>query len=482
MTVLDEHHDILAVAAPADFGAGSGPAWLDAWLAPHAGELVGWRRSLHAVPELGRAERAHHRVRRRRADRRPGSSRARCPAAPGWSATSGAASAASRCAPTSTRSRCRRTPACRSPRRSRASCTPAGTTRTPRCCSAPGSRSPRAPALPGRVRLIFQPAEEIQPGGAMDVVADGAMEGVERIFALHCDPRLRVGRLGARTGPITRRATWSRSGSTSPGGHTSRPHLTADLVEALGLLITQLPLLLTRQVDPRSGTVAGLGRGARGRGGQRDPAARRAARHPAHRRPRHVGGAGGGPRAGRPRSSRRRGAGTPRHLRGVPPVVNEAASAPGCWPTRAVAMLRARRVGEHRAVQRRRGLRLVPGARARRHGAAGRVVGHRADARHPRAHLRPGRARAPLRRCGVAWPTRWRKSLWTGRLSRPLSIARRRPRSAHAGCSASGRLASGTVVRVRRTCCSGGCAGRRRSRRGRRPARRRRRSRRGSGR
>ena len=57
MTVLDEHHDILPVAAPADFGAGSGPAWLDAWLAAHAGELVGWRRSLHAVPELGRAER-----------------------------------------------------------------------------------------------------------------------------------------------------------------------------------------------------------------------------------------------------------------------------------------------------------------------------------------------------------------------------------------------------------------------------------------
>ena len=50
-----------------------------------------------------------------------------------------------------------------------------------------------APALPGRVRLIFQPAEEVQPGGAMDMVADGAVDGVERIFALHCDPRLEVG-------------------------------------------------------------------------------------------------------------------------------------------------------------------------------------------------------------------------------------------------------------------------------------------------
>ena len=112
-----------------------------------------------------------------------------------------------------------------------------------------------APDLPGRVRLIFQPAEEIQPGGAIDMVADGALEGVERIFALHCDPRLRVGRLGTRVGPITSACDVLEVRLTSPGGHTSRPHLTADLVEAIGLLITQLPLLLTRQVDPRSGTV-----------------------------------------------------------------------------------------------------------------------------------------------------------------------------------------------------------------------------------
>jgi amidohydrolase len=112
-----------------------------------------------------------------------------------------------------------------------------------------------APSLPGRVRLVFQPAEEVQPGGAIDVVADGAMDDVERIFALHCDPRLEVGRLGTRVGPITSACDLVEIRLTSPGGHTARPHLTADLVEALGLLITQLPLLLTRQVDPRSGTV-----------------------------------------------------------------------------------------------------------------------------------------------------------------------------------------------------------------------------------
>ena len=98
-----------------------------------------------------------------------------------------------------------------------------------------------APSLPGRVRLIFQPAEEIQPGGAMDMVADGAMDGVDRVFALHCDPRLEVGRVGTRVGPITSACDVLEVRLSSPGGHTARPHLTADLVEALGLLITGCP-------------------------------------------------------------------------------------------------------------------------------------------------------------------------------------------------------------------------------------------------
>src|SRR6266702_2803152 len=51
--------------------------------------------------------------------------------------------------------------------------------------------------LPGQVRLIFQPAEEV-PGGALDVVAAGGIASVQRVFALHCDQRLDVGKLGTR--------------------------------------------------------------------------------------------------------------------------------------------------------------------------------------------------------------------------------------------------------------------------------------------
>ncbi|MCK5753922.1 MAG: amidohydrolase, partial [Mycobacterium sp.] len=49
-----------------------------------------------------------------------------------------------------------------------------------------------APELPVGVRLIFQAAEELMPGGAIDAIAAGALTGVSRIFALHCDPHLAV--------------------------------------------------------------------------------------------------------------------------------------------------------------------------------------------------------------------------------------------------------------------------------------------------
>ena len=112
-----------------------------------------------------------------------------------------------------------------------------------------------APELPMGVRLIFQPAEELMPGGALDAIAAGALNGVSRIFALHCDPRLAVGRVAITAGPITSAADSIEITLHSPGGHTSRPHLTSDLVYGMGTLITGLPGVLSRRIDPRHGTV-----------------------------------------------------------------------------------------------------------------------------------------------------------------------------------------------------------------------------------
>ena len=109
--------------------------------------------------------------------------------------------------------------------------------------------------LPVGVRLIFQPAEELMPGGALDVIAAGALAGVDRIFALHCDPHLSVGRVAITAGPITSAADSVEITLLSPGGHTSRPHLTSDLVYGMGTVITGLPGVLSRRIDPRHGTV-----------------------------------------------------------------------------------------------------------------------------------------------------------------------------------------------------------------------------------
>jgi amidohydrolase len=107
--------------------------------------------------------------------------------------------------------------------------------------------------LPGTVRCVFQPAEETVPGGATEVLAAGVLDGATRAFALHCDPSVPVGSVGLRTGAITAACDGIDVTLTGPGGHTARPHLTVDLVDALGRLITELPGLLSRQVDPRAG-------------------------------------------------------------------------------------------------------------------------------------------------------------------------------------------------------------------------------------
>ena len=110
-----------------------------------------------------------------------------------------------------------------------------------------------ADPLPMRVRLIFQPAEEVMPGGAHLAIAAGAMKGVSEIYAIHCDPSLDVGMVGLREGALTGAADALSVRLTGRGGHTSRPHLTEDLTYAIGTLITQLPSALSRRLDPRAG-------------------------------------------------------------------------------------------------------------------------------------------------------------------------------------------------------------------------------------
>jgi amidohydrolase len=109
----------------------------------------------------------------------------------------------------------------------------------------------------GRVRLIFEPSEEAVPAGALEVIEAGGLAGVSAIFGLHCDPKLEVGRLGTRVGPITSAADLVEITVTGPGGHTARPHLGVDVVGALGRLVTALPVELDDRSSKRLHVVFG---------------------------------------------------------------------------------------------------------------------------------------------------------------------------------------------------------------------------------
>lgn len=98
--------------------------------------------------------------------------------------------------------------------------------------------------LPGRVRLIFEPGEESVPVGSVEIVEAGLLEPVEMIYALHCDPKQEAGRVGSRVGPITSAYDRIQLTLTGPGGHTARPELTVNLVEAAAQAVVRLPGLM----------------------------------------------------------------------------------------------------------------------------------------------------------------------------------------------------------------------------------------------
>lgn len=121
----------------------------------------------------------------------------------------------------------------------------------------------RLEPLPGKVRVIFQPAEETFPGGGQEMVREGAADGLDSVIAFHVDPTIAAGRVGLRSGAVTASADRFYVTLEGPGGHTARPHRTVDLIYAAGKVITDLPALIDRLTDSRAplalvfGKVAG---------------------------------------------------------------------------------------------------------------------------------------------------------------------------------------------------------------------------------
>jgi amidohydrolase len=109
-------------------------------------------------------------------------------------------------------------------------------------------RLDREGLLPGRVRIIFEPGEERVPGGAVEVVNEGLLDGVRMIFAVHCDPKVPVGTIGTRIGAITSASDLVEVTMAGPGGHTARPNRTVDLVTVMADLVLRLPREMTERM------------------------------------------------------------------------------------------------------------------------------------------------------------------------------------------------------------------------------------------
>ncbi len=114
--------------------------------------------------------------------------------------------------------------------------------------------------IPGRARFIFQPAEETMPGGAQVMRDAGVHRDLSSIAAFHVDPSLETGKVGIRTGGITGAGDRVAIRLSGPGGHTSRPHQTVNLLYVAARIITDLPQVIRHDIDPRETVLVVFGK------------------------------------------------------------------------------------------------------------------------------------------------------------------------------------------------------------------------------
>jgi amidohydrolase len=115
--------------------------------------------------------------------------------------------------------------------------------------------------LPQAVKLIFQPGEEKNPGGATLMLADGVLENpkVEKMFALHVFPDLEVGKVGFREGLYMASCDEIYITVEGKGGHGAMPHQTIDPIVIGSTIVTSLQQIVSRKCDPTIPCVLSFG-------------------------------------------------------------------------------------------------------------------------------------------------------------------------------------------------------------------------------
>lgn len=108
----------------------------------------------------------------------------------------------------------------------------------------------------GTVTLCFQPAEEMPPGGAIQMIEEGnVLEGIDAAFALHMASGLPLGEVAIGGGPVMAGGDLFRVIFQGIGGHAAEPHTTTDPLIAAATAITALQTIVSRNTDPMDSAV-----------------------------------------------------------------------------------------------------------------------------------------------------------------------------------------------------------------------------------
>jgi len=115
------------------------------------------------------------------------------------------------------------------------------------------------PEINGKIRFIFQPAEEQAPGGAIAMINGGAISGVDHIIGGHVLPKLTSDKIGLKHGPMAATVEIIQITLKGPGGHTSRPAESVDLIWAMSHLILSLEESIRHHLDQQDPVVLAFG-------------------------------------------------------------------------------------------------------------------------------------------------------------------------------------------------------------------------------
>jgi hippurate hydrolase len=111
---------------------------------------------------------------------------------------------------------------------------------------------------PGRVKLIFQPAEE-HGNGAAQLIREGVLDGVQAVFGGHIDTHFQTGIITVDEGLICAYSDPFQITIRGRGGHAARPHEGSDAVVAASSLVMIVQTLVSREVDPNKSQVITIG-------------------------------------------------------------------------------------------------------------------------------------------------------------------------------------------------------------------------------